>query len=118
MPALCWHDWKTQVPDAQHGMRGSECALVHHILATWLPGREVRMFGSRALGTPKPYSDLDLVIMGETPTDLSTLGQLHEAFASSDLPWRVDVVDWATTTSEFRAHITTHSSPLPPAQPL
>jgi predicted nucleotidyltransferase len=118
MPDFCWHAWKTQVTDAQHGMHEAEYALVHHILATWLPGGEVRMFGSRALGTHKPYSDLDLVIMGNTPTDLSTLGQLKEAFASSDLPWRVDVVDWATTTPEFRSHIATDSSPLPPAQPL
>jgi hypothetical protein len=44
------------------------------------------------------------------------LGQLQEAFASSDLPWRVDVVDWATTSTEFRAHIATHSTPLPFAE--
>lgn len=104
--------------EAQHGIQEPEWALVRRILTAWLPGREVRLFGSRARGTPKPYSDLDLVIMGDTPTDLSTLGQLQEAFASSDLPWRVDVVDWATTSAEFRAHITTHSTPLPFAEAL
>lgn len=102
--------------EAQDGVQGREWALVRSILTAWLPGREVRFFGSRARGTPKPYSDLDLVIMGDTPTDLSTLGQLQEAFASSDLPWRVDVVDWATTSAEFRAHIATQSVPLPFAQ--
>ena len=70
------------------------------------------MFGSRARGTPKPYSDLDLVIMGDTPVALSTLGQLQKAFSDTDLPWRVDVLDWASTSPEFRAHIADHSIQL------
>ena len=99
-------------------MRAQELALVQSILATWLPMHEVQMFGSRARGTPKPYSDLDLVIMGETPVALTTLGQLQEAFADSDLPWRVDVVDWASTSPEFRAHIADHSVKLHSPKPL
>jgi predicted nucleotidyltransferase len=94
-------------------MSEQQLALIHKILATWLPAHEVRLFGSRARGTPKPYSDLDLVIMGDTPTPLTTMGQLHEAFANSDLPWRVDLVDWASTSSDFRAHIANHSIQLP-----
>lgn len=94
-------------------MSVTELTLVQSILNTWLPTREVRMFGSRARGKPKPYSDLDLVIMGDTPTPLSTMGQLHEAFANSDLPWRVDLVDWADTSPEFRLHIQANCVPLP-----
>jgi predicted nucleotidyltransferase len=90
-------------------MSASELTLVKNILGTWLPAREVRMFGSRARGKPKPYSDLDLVIMGDTPIPLSTLGQLQDAFANSDLPWRVDVVDWVSTSPEFQSHIAEHS---------
>ena len=93
-------------------MGAKELALVQSILATWLPMHEVRMSGSRARGTPKPYSDLDLVIMGDSPVPMVTLGQLREALADSDLPWRVDLVDWATTSPEFRAHIADHSIPL------
>jgi predicted nucleotidyltransferase len=99
-------------------MSAQELALVQSILATWLPMHEVRMFGSRARGAPKPYSDLDLVIMGETPVALTTLAQLQEAFADSDLPWRVDVVDWACTSPEFRAHIADHSVTLRSPKPL
>jgi type I restriction enzyme S subunit len=90
-------------------MSVKELTLVQSILNTWLPTREVRMFGSRARGKPKPYSDLDLVIMGDTPLPLSTLGQLQDAFTNSDLPWRVDVVDWASTAPEFQSHIADHS---------
>ena len=93
-------------------MSAQELALVNALVAAWLPASDVRLFGSRARGTPKPYSDLDLVIMGDTPTPLSTLGQLQEAFACSDLPWRVDVVDWANTAPEFQRHIQADSVPL------
>jgi len=98
--------------EPQPSLSAQELTLVQIILATWLPGREVRIFGSRASGKPKPYSDLDLVIMGETPTPLATLGPLHEAFASSALPWRVDAVDWASTAPEFQKHIQASSVPL------
>jgi type I restriction enzyme S subunit len=93
-------------------MSAQELALVNALVAEWLPASDVRLFGSRARGTPKPYSDLDLVIMGDTPTPLSTLGQLQEAFACSDLPWRVDVVDWANTAPEFQRHIQANSVSL------
>jgi len=33
------------------------------------------------------------------------LAALKDAFAESSLPFRVDVVDWATTSAEFRAII-------------
>jgi len=93
-------------------MSAQELALVNALVAEWLPASDVRLFGSRARSTPKPYSDLDLVIMGDTPTPLSTLGQLQEAFACSDLPWRVDVVDWANTAPEFQRHIQADSVSL------
>jgi predicted nucleotidyltransferase len=117
MPAFCWPGWKTPLTEPQHGMSKGQLALIHEILAKWLPAHEVRLFGSRARGTPKAYSDLDLVIMGDTPTPLNTMGQLHEAFANSDLPWRVDLVDWADTSPEFRLHIANHSIPLPARKP-
>ena len=95
-------------------LSAQELTLVQSILATWLPGREVPIFGERAGNHPKPYSDLDLVIMGETPTPLAVLGQLQEAFASSELPWRVDAVDWASTSAQFQKHIQASSVPLKP----
>ena len=79
--------------------------VVREILERHTPGRPVWGFGSRAKGRAKPYSDLDLAIISETPLPLSTQAALSEAFSESDLPWRVDVVDWATTSETFRAII-------------
>ena len=62
----------------------------------------MRAFGSRATWTAKDYSDLDLAIVGVSALDCRTLGQLKEAFEQSDLPMRVDVLDWHTITDRFR----------------
>lgn len=86
------------------GVEAAEADLhtVKAILHAHVPGREVCAFGSRARRCAKPYSDLDLVIMGDEPLPLDTLAVLNEAFAESDLPWKVDVVDWARTGAAFR----------------
>ncbi len=40
-------------------------AIVHAILQKNVPDREVWAFGSRVKGTAKPFSDLDLAIIGD-----------------------------------------------------
>jgi type I restriction enzyme S subunit len=90
--------------------------IVMDILAALLPDREVRVFGSRVKGTSKPYADLDLVIMGDEPVDGKTLRTLKEAFDESNLPYQVDVVEWARTGESFRSVILACSDPLPPAK--
>lgn len=75
---------------------------VRSILQTHVPGRTVRAFGSRVQGNSKPFSDLDLAVMGDTPLDFRQLASLKDAFADSDLPFRVDVVDWGVTSEVFR----------------
>jgi predicted nucleotidyltransferase len=87
-------------------------AIVQAILAQHVPQRAVWAFGSRVKGTAKPHSDLDLVVMGDEPLDIATQARLAEAFADSDLPWRVDVVDWATCSEAFRALVMANRVPL------
>lgn len=83
-------------------MTPAQWAIVRSILDALVPAREVWAFGSRARHAAKPYSDLDLVVMGEEPLPLAARAALREAFSESDLPWRVDVVDWAATDAAFR----------------
>lgn len=79
-----------------------EREIVLGILQRYVPTHTVWAFGSRVKGTAKPYSDLDLAIMGEQPLSLTTHADLVEAFSQSDLVWKVDLVDWATTSETFR----------------
>jgi type I restriction enzyme S subunit len=78
---------------------------VRDILRRRVPGYEVWAFGSRARGAAKRYSDLDLAIISDTALPLGIGADLADDFSESDLPWRVDVVDWATTSPAFRAII-------------
>ena len=75
---------------------------VKRILKEHVPGCEVRTFGSRVIGTAKPYSDLDLAVVGDAPLDFDALRLLEEAFETSDLPFRVDVLDWHAISNSFR----------------
>ena len=75
---------------------------VLHILEKQVPGIEVWAFGSRARRTAKPYSDLDLALITEKPMTLTQLANLSDAFESSDLPIRVDLVGWASASDAFR----------------
>jgi predicted nucleotidyltransferase len=75
---------------------------VLEILALHAPEPEVRVFGSRARGTAKPYSDLDLALMTGRPLTLAQQALLNEAFDESNLPFKVDLVDWAATSAAFQ----------------
>jgi len=83
-------------------LRTDHLKIAQDILQKFVPERAVWAFGSRAKWTAKEYSDLDLCIVGKTPLSFRTLGLLQEAFEDSDLPYKVDVVDWATTSDSFR----------------
>lgn len=76
--------------------------IVRDILACHLPGREVKLFGSRANGRAKPFSDVDLVIMGDEELPVRTMRILRDAFEDSDLPFQVDLVEWAGVSEGFR----------------
>ena len=86
--------------------------ILSDILACHLPEREVHVFGSRATGTAKPHSDIDLVIMGDEPLPVTTMRILRDAFDDSDLPFQVDLVEWAGTSEEFRKVIAISAIPL------
>lgn len=83
----------------------SEIVAVKNILTHHLGKMEYRIFGSRAKGTAKAYSDLDVVLLSTAPVPLLTLSHLEESFAESDLPFKVDVVDWQRITAVFREKI-------------
>ena len=81
-------------------------SLVSTILNANLPPRAmVWVFGSRATGGARRYSDLDLAIDAGRPLTLDEVGCLSEAFSESDLPYKVDVVDWHNLDTRFRQTI-------------
>jgi predicted nucleotidyltransferase len=84
----------------------AELAIVATILRTHLPlGTRAWVFGSRATGSARRYSDLDLALEGEQPLSADVLGDIAEALSESDLPYKVDVIDLRSADSTFRAMI-------------
>lgn len=73
------------------------------ILRAHVPECEVWAFGSRVHGRNlKRFSDFDLAIITDKPLDPLLLADLKEAFSESDLPFKVDVLDWSVTNERFR----------------
>jgi uncharacterized protein len=60
-------------------------------------------FGSRVKGTAKRFSDLDICYKEDIPPFV--ISQLQEDFEKSDLPFKVEFVDWMQCTKEFQANI-------------
>ncbi len=83
-------------------IRPDHWKIVSDILRKRVPEYEVWAFGSRAKWSAKEYSDLDLAFISNKPLSIEVGALLSEDFSASDLPFRVDVVDWATTSESFR----------------
>jgi uncharacterized protein len=80
--------------------------LVLQILRAHLPERtSVWLFGSRATGRAKRYSDINLAIDAGRPLTLDEIARLAEALSESDLPYRVDLVDWQGLDDGWRQAI-------------
>ena len=75
---------------------------VKRILAGHVPEYEVLCYGSRAEGTAKSFSYLDLAVMTSQPLTPLRLEKLSTAFTGAGLPFRVETVDWAATGKEYR----------------
>lgn len=83
-------------------IRPDHWEIVRDILHKHVPDYDVWAFGSRAKWTAKQYSDLDLAVITDKPLSLEVSANLSDDFSESDLPWKVDIVDWATTQDNFR----------------
>lgn len=71
------------------------------------------VFGSRANGRKlKPFSDLNLCVIGPEPLPADLLQRMRAAFEESDLPFKVDLVDWHGLSAEFSIAITPDLKPF------
>jgi len=94
-------------------IRPDHLAVIRDLLRHHLPaGVRALVFGSRAHGGARLYSDLDLALDAGRPLGLDRLAELRDAFSESDLPYGVDVVDLALVDPGFRARIEADAVPL------
>ncbi len=81
---------------------------VRAILRAHVSDCEVWAFGSRVDATSKAFSDLDLAVISATELPTRRLALLAYAFEESDLPIKVDVIDWRAASPAFRQRIAEH----------
>lgn len=83
----------------------AELALIREIFRAAAPDLKVFVFGSRTGLHFQRYSDVDLLLKGENPLPLELLSDLEERFDESNLPYRVDLIDWHGISESFRQTI-------------
>ncbi len=84
----------------------SNLDLIRNIVARHVDATQHQpiIFGSRATGNSKKYSDVDLGFLGDTPLSKRSYLRIVDDLAESDLPYKVDVVDFAVSEDSFRKH--------------
>lgn len=75
----------------QMGLKPKHFQLLYKILSGNSAVTHAWLFGSRALGTFKPSSDIDIAVQGEG-LSLTDMAQLLDQFEQSSLPFKVDLV--------------------------
>jgi len=89
----------------KYGISTEQYMWIKKILDTYLPGSKVRIFGSRARGDYKKYSDLDLAIDSRKPISKKTWMEVQEQFAESSLPFKVDLVELSKIEPDFKKSV-------------
>ncbi len=67
---------------------------------------KIWVFGSRAKGLAKKFSDLDLAIDAGKTLSFDKLTDLEDAFVESDFAYKVDIVDLQNVKESFKQIIT------------
>ncbi len=101
-----------------HGLSEKQLFLIRDIIKEFAPSVEsVSLFGSRATGSHKSYSDIDMVLYGDI--EESTVDRLWTCFHESALPYKVDLVAYRLVKyPSLKAHIDRFAKTLLPAERL
>ena len=99
------------------GLQQQECALFNVVFARYPQIHRVCVFGSRALGTHRPNSDVDLVAWGKI--DSVTAARLLQELDALPLPYLVDFIVYDEIISTpLRQHIDTLAQQIYPLEVL
>ncbi len=87
------------------GVTEEQKAFILKTIKKYFPHAKLLFFGSRFAGNYKPHSDLDLCIQAKTPLDVATWAKLNLDLTESDLPFKVDLIDWNRIDTDFHQNI-------------
>jgi predicted nucleotidyltransferase len=95
------------------GLTERELSLIRSVFERYDAVESVSIFGSRALGTEKPTSDIDLALQGPDARETLLLGQISADLEALPMPYRFDVC-WTEALEHegLREHIERHGRSL------
>jgi len=95
------------------GLDPAQLALVRQLIDGVLSGARVAVFGSRATGHARPFSDLDLLFIAPPRLTWAQRADLRDAFEASTLPFGVDVAELDGLAEGIRQRVLAEAQPLP-----
>jgi predicted nucleotidyltransferase len=92
-------------------------SIQHHLPA--VRTSDIWVFGSRATGTQKRQSDVDVLISPISTPPQSKIDDLKDYFEESDFPYKVDLVSESELSPAYRKAVESQKTPLmtPPRHP-
>lgn len=90
------------------GLNNKQLSIIKNILTKRLSNNtDVWIFGSRATQNNKLYSDIDVLLHNKDNSviDFKLIAQIQADFIDSDLPYKVDVVDYNSISGIFKQNV-------------
>lgn len=85
------------------GLEKRHLDFILQVLQKNIPQAKFYIFGSRAKGNHKEYSDIDIAVKLEKETiSADILGKILMEFSDSTLPYEVDVIDLNAIDDKFK----------------
>ena len=89
------------------GLSASDWGLVRTLIIEKLQaaGCDVWVFGSRARGTHREFSDLDICFSAKSQLPTGLLSEIKEATEDSNIPVKVEIGPWEDLADDYRQNI-------------
>lgn len=91
----------------RHGVEEEHKKKIIGVLTVLFPDAIIYLFGSRARGTQREYSDIDLAIDGGAPINPGAIGEAKAMLSESNIPYVIEVVDFNEISETMKNAILT-----------
>lgn len=80
---------------------------LRHLILEYFAGYNVKVYliGSRAKGTARKTSDIDIALLPLEPLENGVVADLRELLEESTIPFTVDIIDLSEADYEFRDRV-------------
>lgn len=80
-------------------------AKIITLISALIPEAKIYLFGSRARGTNAKWSDVDIALDAGKELDILRVSEINEIMVATNLPYKVDIVDFYTVSPQMRESI-------------